>query len=209
MRSRMRYSVCSSERLCSDCSTTILNFRIPAEGLRPALLLLLGLRLGHPLDVSPEVLPRHDLLDLADRPWRDRLPPALNEKPFCPMTRSLHPPMPRAVSESDSQRLDEKNFSRCPLVENARWPRQGETKAGPHAAGQFTRSVATHSTFGAATVRATARCPLRLRVFRRRARDPRSTAPIPYRQRTASQSREPGIEPPVHYAAMPGQKHRS
>jgi hypothetical protein len=30
MRSRMRYSVCSSERLCSDCSTTILNFRIAA-----------------------------------------------------------------------------------------------------------------------------------------------------------------------------------
>jgi hypothetical protein len=28
MRSRIRYSVCSSERLCSDCSTTILNFRI-------------------------------------------------------------------------------------------------------------------------------------------------------------------------------------
>jgi hypothetical protein len=26
-------------------------------------LALLGLRLGHPLDVSPEVLPRHDLLD--------------------------------------------------------------------------------------------------------------------------------------------------
>jgi hypothetical protein len=35
-------------------------------------LALLGLRLGHPLDVSPEVLPRHNLLDrlLADRPWR-------------------------------------------------------------------------------------------------------------------------------------------
>src|SRR3981189_3310249 len=28
MRSRIRYSVRSSERLCSDCSTTIFNFRI-------------------------------------------------------------------------------------------------------------------------------------------------------------------------------------
>ena len=41
-------------------------------------------------------------------------------------------------------------------AENARWPRQWETNADPHAAGRFTRSVATHSTFGAATVRATA-----------------------------------------------------
>jgi hypothetical protein len=39
---------------------------------------------------------------------------------------------------------------------------------------------------------------LRLRVFRRRARDPRSRAPTPYRQRIALQSREPGIGPPVH-----------
>src|SRR5262249_27248284 len=30
IRSRIRYSVCSSERLCSDCSTTILNFMRPA-----------------------------------------------------------------------------------------------------------------------------------------------------------------------------------
>jgi len=45
--------------------------------------------------------------------------------------------MPRAVSESDSQRLGEKNFLRCPLVENARWPRQRETKAGPYAAGSL------------------------------------------------------------------------
>jgi len=38
-----------------------LNFRI---GLVTGVALaLLGLRLGHPLDVSPEVLPRHDLLD--------------------------------------------------------------------------------------------------------------------------------------------------
>src|SRR5580700_1269116 len=100
-------------------------------------------------------------------------------------------------------------FQVLTLAENARWPRQWETNADPHAAGRFTRSVATHSTFGAATVRATARCPLRIRVFRRRARDPRSSAPTPYRQRIASQSREPGIGPPVHYAAMPAQKHRS
>src|SRR5260370_19639527 len=60
-----------------------------------------------------------------------------------------------------------------------------------------------------ATVRATARCPLRLRVFRRRARDPRSSAPTPYRQRIALQSRERGIGPPVHYAALAAQKYRS
>jgi hypothetical protein len=100
-------------------------------------------------------------------------------------------------------------FEVLTLAENARWPRQLATKADPHAAGRFTRSVATHSTLGAATVRATARCPLRIRVFRRRARDPRSSAPTPYHQRIASQSREPGIGPPVHYAVMPAQKHRS
>ena len=67
-----------------------------------------------------------------------------------------------------------------------------------------TREAArSHSTAGPATVRATARCPLRIRVFRRRARDPRSSAPTPYHQRIASQSREPGIGPPVHYAVMP------
>src|SRR5271156_1414915 len=108
------------------------------------------------------------------------------------------------IGRSSHQGLDKSR----PLA-LARWPRRWETKADPHAAGRFTRSVATRSTFGAATVRATARCPLRLRVFRRRARDPRSSAPAPYRQRIASQSREPGIGPSVHYAAMPAQKHRS
>jgi hypothetical protein len=44
---------------------------------------------------------------------------------------------------------------------------------------------------------------LRIRVFRRRACDPRSSAPTPYRQRKGSQSREPGIGPPVHHAVMP------
>ena len=121
----------------------------------------------------------------------------------------------RSDRSSSHQGLDKSRplalvrFQVLTLAENARWPRQWETKADPHAAGRFTRSVATHSTFGAATVRATARCPLRLRVFRRRARDPRSSAPTPYRQRIASQSREPGIGPPVHYAAMPAQKYRS
>src|SRR5262249_53386750 len=39
-----------------------------------------------------------------------------SKKPVCPMTRSFHPPMAIAISESDSQRLGEKNFSRCPYV---------------------------------------------------------------------------------------------
>src|SRR6516164_8136960 len=38
-----------------------------------------------------------------------------SKKPVCPMTRSFHPPMAIAISESDSQRLGEKNFSRWPL----------------------------------------------------------------------------------------------
>src|SRR5262249_52305439 len=39
-----------------------------------------------------------------------------SKKPVCPMTRSFHPPMAIAISESDSQRLGEKNFSRCPKL---------------------------------------------------------------------------------------------
>src|ERR1700704_3811971 len=35
-----------------------------------------------------------------------------SKKPFCPMTRSLHRPYPRAVTESDSRALGERNFSR-------------------------------------------------------------------------------------------------
>src|SRR3982074_187306 len=34
--------------------------------------------------------------------------------PHCPMTRSLHRPYPRAVTESDSRALGERNFSRRP-----------------------------------------------------------------------------------------------
>src|SRR5262249_42422979 len=59
-------------------------------------LALLGLRLRHGLDVSTEILPWHDLLDRFQRIAQsaNRLQPTLNiEKPFCPMTRSLHPPM--------------------------------------------------------------------------------------------------------------------
>src|SRR5262249_41893751 len=56
-------------------------------------LALLGLRLGHALDVSAEVLPPHDLLDRFQRitVGADRLKPALNieKAPMAP----LHPPM--------------------------------------------------------------------------------------------------------------------
>src|SRR4030088_1060502 len=38
-----------------------------------------------------------------------------SKKPFCPMTRSLHRPYPRAGTESDSRALGERNFSRLPL----------------------------------------------------------------------------------------------
>src|SRR6516162_7683030 len=43
-----------------------------------------------------------------------------SKKPVCPMTRSFHPPMAIAISESDSQRLGEKNFSRWPIVKSAK-----------------------------------------------------------------------------------------
>src|ERR1700756_4063775 len=39
-----------------------------------------------------------------------------SKKPFCPMTRSLHPPIPRAVIESDSWGVGERDFSRCPKI---------------------------------------------------------------------------------------------
>src|SRR3981081_1057790 len=39
-----------------------------------------------------------------------------SKKPFCPMTRSLHRLYPRAVTESDSRALGERNFSRRPYV---------------------------------------------------------------------------------------------
>src|SRR4030088_3676203 len=40
-----------------------------------------------------------------------------SKKPFCPMTRSLHRPYPRAVTESDSRARGERNFSRRPKVD--------------------------------------------------------------------------------------------
>ena len=62
-RSRIRYSVCLSERLCSDCSTTIFDFRIEyrACGWRCSCAARACLR--HGLDASAEILPRHDLAD--------------------------------------------------------------------------------------------------------------------------------------------------
>src|SRR5262249_44321624 len=65
-------------------------------------LTLLGLRLGHALDVSAEVLPPHDLLDRFQRITfgADRLKPALNiEKARLPhdsLAPSPHGPLPSA-----------------------------------------------------------------------------------------------------------------
>src|SRR5262249_47827395 len=96
-RSRIRYSVCSSERLWSDCSTTILNFKDRIIGLAAGIALaLLGLRLRHRLDVSAEILPSHDFLDRLQRIalGTDRLQSALNiEKtslPHDPLAPSAH-----------------------------------------------------------------------------------------------------------------------
>src|SRR5262249_61314642 len=67
-------------------------------------LALLGLRLGHALDVSAEVLPRHDLLDRFQRiaVGADRLKPALNiEKARLPhdsLAPSAHGPL-RSASQ--------------------------------------------------------------------------------------------------------------
>src|SRR5262245_64522025 len=63
---------------------------------------LLGLRLGHALDVSAEILPPHDLLDRFQRITfgADRLKPALNiEKARLPhdsLAPSAHGPLPSA-----------------------------------------------------------------------------------------------------------------
>jgi len=68
----------------------------PATGVALA---LLGLRLGHALDVSAEVLPPHDLLDRFQRIafGTDRLKPALNiEKARLPhdsLAPSAHGPL--------------------------------------------------------------------------------------------------------------------
>src|SRR5262249_35974460 len=65
-------------------------------------LTLLGLRLGHALDVSAEILPPHDLLDRFQRITfgADRLKPALNiEKARLPhdsLAPSAHGPLPSA-----------------------------------------------------------------------------------------------------------------
>src|SRR4029077_7297821 len=75
----------------------------------------------------------------------------------------------RLGEEADVQDVSNQNakrrrahleFNIADISPPPRWPRQWETKDDPHAAGRFTRSVAIHSTLGAATLRATARCPL-------------------------------------------------
>jgi hypothetical protein len=88
-------------------------------------LLRLRLRLRHRLDVSAEILPRHDLLDRLQRIalGADRLQPALNIKKALLPQDSLAP-LPRAVSESDSWALGERNFSRRPLISYELLPEQ-------------------------------------------------------------------------------------
>src|SRR6266702_4698666 len=97
MRSRIRYSVRSSERLWSDCSTRILNFRIVSYGLRPALLL----RSSGFVSVTASMSVRKSshgtiFLIVSSGSPRALIASSLrstSKKPFCPMTRSLHPPM--------------------------------------------------------------------------------------------------------------------
>src|SRR3979409_1471852 len=71
----------------------------------------------HSLDVSAEILPWHDLLDRLQRIalGADRLQPALNiEKALLPHDSLAPSALPRAVTESDSRALGERNFSRRP-----------------------------------------------------------------------------------------------
>src|SRR5262245_62721840 len=96
-RSRIRYSVCSSERIVERLHHHDLELQDRIVGLAASVALtLLGLRLGHALDVSAEILPPHDLLDRFQRITfgadRSSLR-STSKKPVCPMTRSLHPPM--------------------------------------------------------------------------------------------------------------------
>src|SRR5215471_7978293 len=96
-RSRIRYSVCSSERLWSDCSTTILNFKIASWGLRPALLLRSSGFVSVTLSMSARksshrtiflIVSSGSPLALIASSLR-----SISKKPVCPMTRSFHPPM--------------------------------------------------------------------------------------------------------------------
>src|SRR5262245_34789520 len=102
-RSRIRYSVCSSERIVERLQHHDLELQDRIVGLATSVALtLLGLRLGHALDVSAEVLPPHDLLDRFQRITfgADRLKPALNiEKARLPhdsLAPSAHGPLPSA-----------------------------------------------------------------------------------------------------------------
>src|SRR5215471_2872575 len=96
-RSWIRYSVCSSERLWSDCSTTILNFKIASWGLRPALLLRSSGFVSVTLSMSARKSSHRTIFLIVS----NGSPLALiasslrstSKKPDCPMTRSLDPPM--------------------------------------------------------------------------------------------------------------------
>src|SRR5258708_495043 len=96
-RSRIRYSVCSSERLWSDCSPTILNFRIVSYGLRPALLW----RSSGLVSVTASMSARKSSHRTIFLIVSSGSPLALiasslrstSKKPFCPTTRSLHLPI--------------------------------------------------------------------------------------------------------------------
>src|SRR5262245_43361899 len=102
-RSRIRYSVCSSERIVERLQHHDLELQDRIVGLATSVALaLVGPRLGHALDVSAEVLPPHDLLDRFQRIafGADRLKPALNiEKARLPhdsLAPSAHGPLPPA-----------------------------------------------------------------------------------------------------------------
>src|SRR5262249_38000653 len=96
-RSRIRYSVCSSVRLWSDCSTTILNFKIAWYGLRPAVLLRASGFVSVTLSMSARKSSHRTIFLIVS----NGSPLALiasslrstSKKPVCPMTRSLDPPM--------------------------------------------------------------------------------------------------------------------
>jgi hypothetical protein len=132
-RSRIRYSVCSSDRLWSDCSSTILNIIGLAASIALA---FLALRLRHALYVSAEILPWHDLLDPFQRIalGADRLQPALNiEKALLPMTRSLFPGITAYSHRVTFVRTWREEFFEVPyhLIEIEKEPLNASTRIGP------------------------------------------------------------------------------
>src|SRR5262249_48262662 len=118
-RSRIRYSVCSSERLWSDCSTTILNFKIASEGLRPALLLRSSGFVSVTLSMSARKSSHRTIFLIVS----SGSPLALiasslrstSKKPVCRMTRSLHPPMAHCGQRASFAATWREEFFEVPL----------------------------------------------------------------------------------------------